>query len=343
MDHSSESFDHSPILTRAARKPPLSLARVFTRVALTLLLLLGALVLTHFPWDTDEPLTAAQQERNRTYYATAYDKLAAEAETEENAEYVRIAKSAAETYDIKGQVRRFVAEHGLARGKVLDIGAGRGYLQDLAPDYTGLDISATARRFFHKKFVLGSATSMPFADSEFDGAWSIWVLEHVPNPEAALAEIRRVLKPGGVVMLYPAWSCTEFAAEGYPVRPYSDFDLSGKLTKASIPARLLLRSLAAPPVRFARESYWKASRQPLRLHYRRIQPNYRKYWMPDSDAVNSLDRYETALWFLSRGDECLNCEGTLNAIPVSNFPLFIRIRKNETPRPAHAAQARRPL
>jgi len=32
--------------------------------------------------------------------------------------------------------------------------------------------------------------------------------------------------------------------------------------------------------------------------------------MPDSDALNDLDWYETMLWFTSRGDECVNCGST---------------------------------
>jgi hypothetical protein len=42
---------------------------------------------------------------------------------------------------------------------VLEIGSGRGYLQDVAQNYTGLDISPSVARFYHKKFVLGSATA----------------------------------------------------------------------------------------------------------------------------------------------------------------------------------------
>lgn len=297
------------------------------RLALVCLAVVAVTVLAQFPWETDAPLSRQEQERLRTYYASAYEKLGSEAETEENAEYVRIARQFAEATDIRGQVARFAARHGLEHGKVLDIGAGRGYLQDIVPDYTGLDISASARRFFHKKFVLGSATSLPFADGEFDGAWSIWVLEHVPNPEAALAEMRRVIKHNGVLMLAPAWNCTEWAADGYFVRPYSDFNLSGKLVKASITPRLIPRVLSAPPIRMLRETYWKTTGQPLRLHYRKLEPNYEKYWMPDSDAINGLDRYETALWFMSRGDECLNCAGTLASLPTVNQPLYIRIKK----------------
>lgn len=48
-------------------------------------------------------------------------------------------------------------------------------------------------------FSVADATRLPFPDSSFDGAFVCWVLEHVPRPVAVLRELRRVLKPGGIV------------------------------------------------------------------------------------------------------------------------------------------------
>jgi hypothetical protein len=88
------------------------------------------------------------------------------------------------------------------------------------------------------------------------------------------------------------------------------------------------------PIRLLRYSAWTILRQPTRFHYRRLTPNYDQYWMPDSDAVNSLDHYEAALWFISRGDECLNCETAMHGWMDDNAPLIIRINKH-TPAKAH--------
>ena len=82
---------------------------------------------------------------------------------------------------VADSVRRF----NLRDRPVLEVGSDRGYLQDIANDYVSLDISPGVARFYYKKFVLGSATALPFADNSFGGAWSIWVFEHVPNPEQA--------------------------------------------------------------------------------------------------------------------------------------------------------------
>ena len=169
----------------------------------------------------------SQEEVNaaRRYYEDAYRKhsSAPTAASEYQRDYEAVAERAADDYDVLGTVRDFAARYGLADKAVLDIGSGRGYLQDVVSNYTGLDISTTVAPLYHKKFVVGSATTMPFDDNSFDAAWSIWVFEHVPNPEQAFAEARRVTKNGGLLFLMPAWNCVTWAAEGYLYRPYSDF------------------------------------------------------------------------------------------------------------------------
>jgi ubiquinone/menaquinone biosynthesis C-methylase UbiE len=298
------------------------------RIGLVGLAVTTVLSLLYFPWSTDNPLTPAEQLELEKYYASAYEEQGAiAAEENEDSAYVRIAKAAAEEDDIKGKVLDFSRTYGLTEKKVLDIGAGRGYLQDVLNDYTALDISPTAKRFFHKAFVLGTATHMPFKIGEFDAAWSIWVLEHIPNRESALVEMRRVIKDGGLLYLAPAWNCSPLRADGYPVRPYSDFGLAGKLIKASIPAQVYFSSISTAPVRLIRYTNWKVTASPMKFRYHRLVPNYQQYWMADSDAVNSLDRYETALWFRSRGDECLNCKGALEGFFEYGEPLIIRIHK----------------
>jgi len=114
------------------------------------------------------------------------------------------------------RVKEFVDRFDLNNKSVLEIGSGRGYLQDAAKNYVGLDISPSVARFYHKKFVVGTATALPFADDSFDGIWSIWVFEHVPNPEQAFREMRRVIRNNGVIFLFPAWNVDRWAAQGIP-------------------------------------------------------------------------------------------------------------------------------
>ena len=281
-----------------------------------------AMVAWHFPYATDDPLRRedAVREFNEIGYA---EPSAVTKDTEMNRQLVTVR----ERLGIRGQVRQFVEQYHLHDAAVLDVGSGRGYLQDIVTNYTGLDIAAVVAKHYHKRFVHGTATAMPFADNTFDAAWSIWVLEHIPNPEAALSEIRRVVRPGGLLFLLPAWDCKPWAAQGYEARPYRDLGLGGKLIKASIPIRNseAYWIATAVPNRLLRGGFTGSG--PTRLHYRRLEPNFSEYWQPDSDAVNDLDEMEVAMWFESRGDTCLNCLPGRWRYLQRWEPLVIRLNK----------------
>lgn len=301
------------------------MVRRAVRLIVLTVLVLGAievaLVAWHFPYATDDPVR--REDALQEFYDLAYTSEGRKAIVKDT-QRARDARDARTTNNIQGKIAEFVRAHHLENARVLDVGSGTGYLQDVVADYTGIDISRSAARYYHKPFVAGTATAMPFKNHEFDALWSIWVIEHIPNPEAALSEIRRVLKPGGLMYLLPAWDCTPWAAQGYEVRPYEDFGIQDKLVKASIPIRTLPEFwlITAVPNRLIRSmaSAWG----PTRLHYRRVTPNYEEFWQADSDAVNSLDRAEMAMWFESRGDTCLNCERGWAGLLQTDGPLIIR-------------------
>jgi ubiquinone/menaquinone biosynthesis C-methylase UbiE len=271
--------------------------------------LLAVTTAIHFPYHTDFVVPSSVKQSASKFYAQIYAEQDGARADSNGAEYIQTAQAAIQHEDVVPRITRFVQQMGLKDKRVLDVGAGTGYLQDVVANYVGLDISSTAKRFFRKPYVEASATDMPFQDGEFDALWSIWVLEHVPNPEQALTEMRRVVKNGGLLYLLPAWDCIPWAADGYAVRPYSDFSLKGQLIKASL--RLLVHPIFVNsylvPTRLLREASYSISRQPTRLHYRQLAPNFDHYWMVDSDAINSIDFHEAMLWFTSRGDECLSC------------------------------------
>ena len=127
---------------------------------------------------------------DRQYLAESYAKAKT---AEEHSSYINL--------------RRFVDDYDLINKRCLEIGAGRGAFQDLVPDYTGTDVSDVVRRYFHKPFFQASATQLPFQDDSFDAIWSVAALEHIPEPEKALSEMRRVLKHKGLIYLAPAWQC----------------------------------------------------------------------------------------------------------------------------------------
>jgi SAM-dependent methyltransferase len=283
---------------------------------------IAATIAWHFPYAIDDPVR--REEAIREFYELSYSGSST---VVMDNELTRELATVRGRLDIRGQVLRFVKNYDLQDAVVLDVGSGKGYLQDVVSNYTGLDIAVTAAKHYHKRFVAGTATAMPFADNEFDAAWSIWVLEHIPNPEAALSEIRRVVKPGGFLYLLPAWDVKPWAAQGYEARPYRDLGIWGKLMKASIPLRKTdaFWLLTAVPNRVLRSAF--SGTGPTRLHYRRLEPNFTEYWQADSDAVNDLDEAELAMWFESRGDTCLNCLTGPKRYLQRHTPLIIRLRK----------------
>lgn len=99
--------------------------------------------------------------------------------------------------------RRWVAAG--ATGRTLEVGCGTGRNLPLyGPGSTvfGLDpawdsLLAARRRASNVSLVLGTAEALPFRDSAFETVVSALVFCTVPDPRRGLAEIRRVLKPGG--------------------------------------------------------------------------------------------------------------------------------------------------
>jgi SAM-dependent methyltransferase len=198
----------------------------------------------------------------------------------------------------------FVDEHGLRENaRVLEVGCGRAAFHELAGGWIGIDVAETAARGVGKPFVVASATSLPFPAGAFDGLWSVAVLEHVPEPEAALVEIARVLRPGGVAYLAPAWHCRPWAAAGIHLRRWPDLRAAEKLIRLTIPLReaLWFRAASAIPARLIREMALMLFHRPTRFRYRRLAANYEAYPCTDSDACASMDPHEMLSWFVSRG------------------------------------------
>lgn len=101
----------------------------------------------------------------------------------------------------------------LAKGKdVLDVACGEGYGSDLlaevAHSVSGVDISAdavdNARQTYSRAnlcFIQGSCTGLPCDDASFDMVVSFETIEHHDQHELMVAELRRVLRPGGVMLI----------------------------------------------------------------------------------------------------------------------------------------------
>ncbi|HTU14412.1 MAG TPA: class I SAM-dependent methyltransferase [Solirubrobacterales bacterium] len=91
----------------------------------------------------------------------------------------------------------------LGPGRVLDLGCGVGHSFDLlAPRETvGLDIDPEALSGQDRETVIGDIRAVPFPDSNFESVISMHSIEHVPDPERVVAEISRLVEPGGTAVV----------------------------------------------------------------------------------------------------------------------------------------------
>jgi len=132
---------------------------------------------------------------------------------------------------------RFFLPHLKPGIRLLDIGCGPGTItvglaKAVAPgEVVGMDLAesqielarqrAADNKLENARFIAGSIYEMPFGDEGFDAVLAHTVFEHLKEPVPALREIRRVLKPGGLVGLRsPDWG-------GFIVHPLSPEIRSG--------------------------------------------------------------------------------------------------------------------
>ena len=104
----------------------------------------------------------------------------------------------------------FSKELGEKRLRILDVGTGTGFLSlslaEIGHEVVGIDLSegmiSSARKIADDRgldldLMVGDAESLDFDDDSFDVVVSRWVLWTLPDPEKAISEWMRVLKPGG--------------------------------------------------------------------------------------------------------------------------------------------------
>lgn len=121
---------------------------------------------------------------------------------------------------------------------VLDIGCGSGSMSrtiakafpqanvtgiDLRQDYLDFARARAAKEYMpNLGFKQANIFALPYADASVDVVWTKYVLQWLKEPDAALAEISRVLKPGGRVV---SADFADFVIEHHPADPEFDRDV----------------------------------------------------------------------------------------------------------------------
>jgi len=137
-------------------------------------------------------------------------------------------------YDVRRRVEVVYDEllpENIAGKRVLDIGCGTGWFSQRAyergANVTSLDVgTALLRQTLRKADVtptVGDALGLPFGDESFDVVVSSEVIEHTADAGQAVAEMGRVLRPGGVLVLTcpnKSWQWSVELANQLRVRPF---------------------------------------------------------------------------------------------------------------------------
>lgn len=135
----------------------------------------------------------------------------------------------------------------VVRGTVLDVGCADQWVRDrlyAGTTYVSLDYPAIgAVRYAATPSIFGDAQALPIRSESVDAVTMLEVIEHLPDPDKALAEAFRVLRPGGTLVLsapfaYPlhdephdyrrftshglAWMLARHGFELRSMRPVSD-------------------------------------------------------------------------------------------------------------------------
>ena len=154
------------------------------------------------------------------------------------------------------------------QGDLLDVGCGEMPFRSMLPAgirYTGIDVQQAVDfgMHDHDEIRMFDGRSIPFPDNRFDAVLCTEVLEHAEDPEALIAEMLRVLRPGGTMLATVPFS----ARVHYAPHDYNRFTryrlaaMFSQFSKVQIDERgddiaVIANKLIVLWIRLARPSRW---------------------------------------------------------------------------------------
>jgi ubiquinone/menaquinone biosynthesis C-methylase UbiE len=201
---------------------------------------------------------------------------------------------------------RFVEFTGLSDGDcILDVGCGTGSLTAVLSETTGVknivgidlaEVYLESARQTNKDprvaFKVGDATNLPFADKSFDRAFSMLVLQFVPDAKKAVSEMRRVVRSGGVVAA-TVWD----SYGGMPAaRLFWDTAASLGITTDKVLRDFYFRPMTRPNEMFAVWSEIGLKRvEQASFTIRMEYENFSDYWLPIAMGEAALGKFAASL------------------------------------------------
>lgn len=115
-------------------KMVLDLLRKMLNIVAVFAALIGLLVALHFPWSTGK-MMISETTAASSFYEEVYATQTAENKAASTVHvYVEAGRAAGDAVGVTESVRAFVLDHHLEGGRVLEVGAGSGQLQDIVED-----------------------------------------------------------------------------------------------------------------------------------------------------------------------------------------------------------------
>lgn len=155
---------------------------------------------------------------------------------------------------------------------VLDIGSGAGtiakYLSNAGFNVTGVDFSsrvveAAKKNYPDIDFKRSTIYNMPFPDASFDGVISLGVFQTIAEPEKALAEMNRVLRKKGVMVIRTLNLFSMRSARDQTLNFYNPFHFI-KMLKAVGTENISLKGIYFFP---SSSAFWSRIIVKLKLHW----------------------------------------------------------------------------
>jgi ubiquinone/menaquinone biosynthesis C-methylase UbiE len=176
----------------------------------------------------------------------------------------------------------------------LDVGCGTGAFTDLVLEQSSpRDLSAVdpaEDQIAHARtkpaakrvnFRLAEAQNLPFADDEFDVAAMALVITFVPDPAQAIAEMKRVVKPGGMIGTY-VW---DFLGKGNTQQPLREAVEARGIRVQPTPGHVHSRLESLREI-FTGAGLEEVSVRPIEIDI--SYPNFDEYWTAQTGFANTV-------------------------------------------------------